>query len=141
MYWFLMFCWAIITCIPVLTHFFMSEAAGLVSLYVVRSAGEFQSLREALSLVWNTVPMLSGLMLTIVATYGFPFDGDKELSQFPGGLKDVEYYGPRFAADMQQFFIFCVILSIMISPLQSTSVGAPHGGHVTSRSETSEGIK
>ena len=34
-----------------------------------------------------------------------------------------------------------VILCIMIGHLQSTSVGAPHGGHVTSRSETSEGTK
>ena len=28
--------------------------------------------------------MLSALMFTIVAAYGFPFDGEKMLSEFPG---------------------------------------------------------
>ena len=51
-------------------------------------------------------------MLTIVAEYGFPLHDEKEASLFPGGLKDIEMYGTRFAADVQHLFFMCVAFSI-----------------------------
>ena len=75
---------AIIFTFPV----FLFEFAGNMSDDMLDNADVYH-LQDAMKNNWTNTSVLSALKIAIVFSYGFPYDGEAELLEFPGGRKDV----------------------------------------------------
>ena len=64
------------------------EFAGNMSDDMLDNA-DVHHLQDAMKNNWTNTSVLSALMIAIVFSYGFPYDGEAELLEFPGGRKDV----------------------------------------------------
>lgn len=88
------------------------ELSIMMSRDLLKHLSSREKLPAALKETWVNTSVLSTLMLTVVLPYGYPFDADKELHLFPGGLKDVESYGVEMTVVLHDSFLLAVCISV-----------------------------
>jgi len=70
-----------------------------------------ERVQDCLKSSWTNTALLSALMFTIVVSYGMPFDGEKQLSEFPGGQRVLSTMGVIETGHIYMIFTFSLLIS------------------------------
>jgi hypothetical protein len=90
----------------------VTDAAELVSTDILEHAHD-DRIQDSMKNNWTNTAVISALMFSIVAGYGFPLDPELRLREFPGGYIVDAKMGFQWNEIIQYMFFWCTVLSFV----------------------------
>jgi hypothetical protein len=116
--------WGLFALFILTNYVAVTDAAEVVSADILEHAHD-DRIQDSMKNNWTNTAVISALMFSIVAGYGFPLDGELRLREFPGGYIMESRWGFQWNELVQYGFFFCTILSF-VEYLISIMLAAMH---------------